>query len=80
VAPKNEKGKLYQIQHVKFLSYFELDWQIIQDKVVFENLSICFNVRNPRQECKRKIAGLLYAIWRLSKVEFFVYIPGKINL
>ncbi|KAF5988599.1 hypothetical protein FCOIX_397 [Fusarium coicis] len=64
---------------IKFLSHFDLDWQIIQDKVKFENLSICFDVRNPRQENKRKMAGLLYATWRLRRVELFVYILGKKN-
>ncbi|KAK6344931.1 hypothetical protein TWF718_006881 [Orbilia javanica] len=74
---KQSEKQSYQMQYVKFLSHFDLDWQIIQDKVKFENLGICFDVRSPRQADKRKMAGLLYATWKLSKVDLFVYILGK---
>lgn len=76
-AKKGEVDSSYQVKHIKFLSHSDLDWQIIQDKVKFENLGICFDVRNPRQESKRKMAGLLYATWKLSSVELFVYVLGK---
>lgn len=72
-----DSDKAYSIKKILFTSHFGIDWHIIPSKVVFENIGICFDVRNPQISNKRTMAGLIYATWTLSKVELFAYVLGK---
>lgn len=78
-TPGETGGSEYEIQTIKFTSHFGLDWEIIEKVVVFESMGICFDVRYPRDSSRRVMSGLIYGTWRLSSVELFAYVLGRVD-